>query len=154
MKILAIDPATKCGFAHNCGPSGTWDLSIRRDESAGMRLLRFRGKLTEVRTVAGVDVVVYEGARHAGANMQGALVVQATIQGVLQLWCEDNGVEYRAYSPSEVKKLATGKGNANKDAMKKAAAEKWPGLEIVDDNHADALWLLELAKRDLTPAPQ
>ena len=151
MNILAIDPATKCGFAHSCGISGTWDLSVRRDESAGMRLFRFRGKLAEVAKAAGVDVVVYEGARHAAPGMQGALVVQSTIQGVLQLWCEDNGVEYRAYSPSEAKKLATGKGNANKAAMQKAAGEKWPGLEIVDDNHADALWLLELAKRDLLP---
>lgn len=146
MTILAIDPATKCGWAHSDGMSGTWDLSVRRDESSGMRLIRFRGKLNEIHKASPVDLVVYEGARHAGAGMQGALVTQATIQSVLIVWCEDNGIEYRAYSPSEIKKFATGKGNAGKDAMIKAAIEKFG--EVKDDNQADALWILELAKRD------
>lgn len=150
MKILAIDPATKCGFAHSCGASGTWDLSARRDESIGMRLIRLRGKLNEIGTAEGVDVVVFEAARHAAARMAGALVVQSELQGIIKLWCEDNSVNYRGYSPAEVKRHATGKGNANKDAMLTAAQEKWPTLSIVDDNQADALWILDLAQRDLT----
>ncbi len=48
MKILALDPATHCGWAHSCGASGTFDLSIRRDESSGMRLLRLRSKLEDI----------------------------------------------------------------------------------------------------------
>jgi Holliday junction resolvasome RuvABC endonuclease subunit len=150
MKILALDPATKCGFAHSCGISGTWDLSVRRDESAGMRLFRLRGKLQEIRDSTGIDVLVYEAARNCAPAMQGALVIQATLQGVIQLWCEDNGVEYRGYSPTEVKKHATGKGNAGKPAMIAAAKEKWPGVDIEDDNQADALWILDLAVSSLT----
>lgn len=146
MKILAIDPATKCGFAHSCGVSGTWDFSVRRDESAGMRLIRLRGKLNELYEAEPVELLVYEAARHAAPKMQGALVVQATLQGVLLLWAEDHKIEYRGYSPSEIKKFATGKGNANKADMMAAAVQKF-GL-IQDDNHADALWLLALAKRD------
>src|SRR5687767_3789126 len=102
--ILAVDPATHCGWAHSAGPCGTWDLSIRRDESKGMRLLRLRGKLNDIKNSAGVDIVIYEAARHAAPKMQGALVVQAELQGVLVLWCEDNGVEYKGVSPSEIKK--------------------------------------------------
>ncbi len=147
MNILAIDPATKCGWAHSCGESGTWDLSVRRDESAGMRLIRFRGKLQEIVSNVGVDLVVYEAARHAAPNMQGALTVQAMIQGVLVTWCEDNHAEYRGVSPSEVKKHATGKGNANKDLMIAAARERWPEVRIQDDNQADALWILDLAEQ-------
>lgn len=147
MKILALDVATKCGWAHSSGIGGTWDLSIRRDESAGMRLIRFAGKLNEIRVNAGVDVVVFEAARNAAPKMQGALVVQATIQGVLIHWCEENGIEYRGYSPSEIKKHATGKGNANKDLMLATAREKFG--EVVDDNHADALWILDLFKSSL-----
>lgn len=144
MRILAIDPATKCGWAHSSGPSGTWDLSVRRDESAGMRLIRFRSKLFEV-AMAGVDLVVFEAARHAAPKMQGALVVQTELQSVVKVWCEDNRIEYRGYSPSELKKHATGKGNANKDDMMRAAQAKWPAKMIRDDNEADALWLLDLA---------
>lgn len=149
MNILAIDPATKCGWAHSTGASGTWDLSIRRDESAGMRLIRFRSKLQTMLS-CGIELVVYEAARHAAPKMQGALVVQATLQGILTLWCEDNSIEYRGYSPTEIKKHATGKGNANKDAMIAAARERWAG--VTDDNQADALWLLDLATREYSEA--
>jgi Holliday junction resolvasome RuvABC endonuclease subunit len=155
MNILAIDPATKCGWAHTSGPSGTWDLSIRRDESAGMRLIRFRAKLIEV-GMSGVDLVVYEAARHAAPKMQGALVVQAELQSVIKVWCVDHRIEYRGYSPSEIKKHATGKGNAKKDDMMSAARAKWPAKAIRDDNEADALWLLDMATTTLadvlTPA--
>lgn len=149
MNILAIDPATKTGWAHSCGTSGTWDLSIRRDESAGMRLIRFRSKVNEILRAVGVDLLVFEAARNAAPKMQGALVVQAEIQGVLKAWCEDNAVAYRGYSPSEIKRRATGKGNANKAAMVAAARLRWPS--VADDNQADALWLLDLAVSEVDP---
>lgn len=145
MKILALDPATNCGFAHSDGAFGTWDLSIRRDESRGMRLIRLRGKLNEFK--GQVDLVVFEAARNAGPKMQGALVVQSELQSVVVVWCEDNKVEYKGVSPSEVKKHATGKGNAGKDQMVAAAVSKWPSRKIGDDNMADALWILDLAER-------
>jgi Holliday junction resolvasome RuvABC endonuclease subunit len=147
MKILALDPATHCGWAHSDGASGEWDLSIRRDESGGMRVLRLSAKLREIIETTGVELVVFEAARHAGAKMQGALVVQAELQGVIKLVCEERGVEFRGYSPSELKKHATGKGNANKAAMQAAALAKF-GKEV-GDNEADALWLLDLAARDV-----
>lgn len=143
LRILALDPATRCGFAHSMGASGTWDLSTRRDESIGMKLIRFRGKLEEIRLAVGVDLLVYEAARHAAPKMQGALVVQAMLQATLVTWCEDNRIEYRGYSPSEIKKRATGRGNAGKPDVLAAARAKWP--EVRDDNQADSLWLLDLA---------
>jgi len=150
LKILALDPATKCGFAHSCGVAGTWDLSVRRDESAGMRLVRLRGKLGELQRDVGVDLVVFEAARHASARMGGAVVVQAELQSVIKVWCHDVGLDYRGYSPSEVKKHATGKGNADKKAVIAVARKRWPGLSReVDDNEVDARWLLDLAVRDL-----
>lgn len=147
MKILALDPATHCGFAHSCGISGTWDLSIRRDESSGMRLIRLRAKMQEILNGAGIDLVVYEAARNAGPKMQGALVVQAMLQGVIVLWCEENHLQYKGLSPSEIKKHATGKGNANKDLMVSSAKAKWPTVPIGDDNTADALWILDFAQQ-------
>lgn len=148
MKILALDPATHCGWAHSSGASGTFDLSIRRDESAGMRLIRLKGKLTEIKKSVGIDLLVYEAARHAAPKMQGALVVQSELQAVIKLWCEEQKpkVNYRGYSPSEVKKHATGKGNCGKQEMI-AAAEKKFG-EVEDDNQADALWILDLAQKE------
>jgi Holliday junction resolvasome RuvABC endonuclease subunit len=146
--FLALDPATKCGWAHSSGAFGTWDLSAKRDESKGMRLVRLRAQLNEVLRL-GVDYVFFEAARHAaGTN---ALVVQSELQGIIKIWCEDNRAlglikEYRGIGPSEIKKFATGKGNANKEAMIAAAKKRFPHCDIQDDNQADALMLLELAK--------
>jgi Holliday junction resolvasome RuvABC endonuclease subunit len=149
VKILALDPATRCGWAHSDGPSGTWNCSSLRDESVGMRLIRFRSKLDLLLNSTGIDLVVFESARNV--FHQGALVVQSELQGVLKLWCEDkkllgHKLEYRGYSPSEIKKHATGKGNANKEAMIAAAKVKWPN--VGDDNEADALHLLDLARSE------
>ena len=153
LNVLALDPSTKTGFAHSCGVCGTWDLSVRRDESKGMRLIRLRGKLNEILKSVGVDVVFFEAARHAASHMQGALVIQAEIQGVIVVWCEDNKIEYRGLSPSEVKKHATTKGNASKDIMVAAAKSKWPDKCIHDDNTADALWILDFAMKQLETVP-
>ena len=150
MRILALDPATKCGWAYMNGGnriSGTWDLSIRRDESAGMRLIRMRSKLNEI-FEQGVDLVVYEAARASAPGRQGALVVQASIQSVLQVWSEDHSLPYRGFSPSEIKKFATGKGNANKDAMMAAVRAKFGVDATADDNECDAVALLYLALRE------
>jgi Holliday junction resolvasome RuvABC endonuclease subunit len=72
---------------------------------------------------------------------------------VIVLWCEDNGVEYRGVSPSEIKKHATGKGNAGKPIMIAFAKLKWPQMEITDDNTADALWILDFAQKLYRPIP-
>lgn len=149
MKILALDPATKTGWAHSDGAGGTWDLSVRRDESSGMKLLRLHGKLTEIRASNGIDLIVFEAARNAAPKMQGALVVQAEIQGAIKLWCHNNGVDYRGYSPSEIKKHATGKGNASKQQMCEAANVAFGAAEHRDDNQADAMWILDLAQKEL-----
>lgn len=118
---------------------------MKRDESGGMRLMRFRDKMRIIRNAAGIDLVVFEAARHAGKFGIGALTVQAEIQGVLKLLCEEWDLQFKGYSPNEIKKHATGKGNSGKPEMIKAAEAKW-GRVFTDDNEADALWLLDLAK--------
>lgn len=148
-QMLALDPATKCGWAMGPVLCGTWDLSVKRDESGGMRLIRFRAKLAELLEKNPFQLLVYEAARNAAPKMQGALVIQATIQGVLQLWAVDNNVEIRGYSPSEIKKFATGKGNAGKAQMMEAAAARWPyAAWTKDDNTVDAVFLWEMAKQE------
>lgn len=144
IKILALDPATHCGFAVSNTLYGVWDLSHRRDESVGMRLIRLRAKLDEVITTERINLVVFE---RPGGQHKNAIIVQSELQGQIKVVCEDHKIEYRAYSSQEIKKFATGKGNAGKPAVIAAAKEKlaYPGN---NDNEADALWLLELAKRD------
>jgi Holliday junction resolvasome RuvABC endonuclease subunit len=142
--ILALDPATHCGWAVSRQVYGVWNLSAKRDESAGMRLIRLRSKLHEIIPAENINLVVFE---RPGGRFKASIIVQSEIQGQIKTVCEDMLVEYRAYSSKEIKLYATGKGGAGKPAMIKAAQDKlgYPGN---DDNEADALWLLEMAKND------
>ena len=144
LNILALDVATHCGFATETA-SGCWDLSIKRDESSGMRLIRFKSKLKEICPLENINLIVFE--RAAGFH-KAALIVEAELLGILKLFCEENNLDYRAYSASEIKKFATGKGNAPKSLMVKVAQEKW-GMTGDDDNQADALAIYHLAKHSL-----
>ncbi len=148
MRILALDPATKTGWAHSAGPSGVWDFKVLRDESGGMRLIRLKSKLGHIIESVGIDLVVFEAARNAAPKMQNALVIQAELQSVIKTFCEERAINYRGYSPSEIKTFATGKGNANKDLMVKKAQQTFTNIKIIDDNHADALFLLHLAMKE------
>lgn len=153
VNILALDVASNCGFAVTTSKpgyyiSGTWKLSPKKDESKGMRLIRLRSKLNEIKSTAEIGLVVFESAVSYGAKHASGVTVQAEMLGVLKLWCEDHGIEYKGYAPTEIKKHATGKGNANKEMMLEAARKSF-GDSVKDDNEADALWLLRLALSDL-----
>jgi Holliday junction resolvasome RuvABC endonuclease subunit len=145
LEILALDVATIAGWATKTA-SGTWDLKPKRDESKGMRLIRLRSKLKEICKMEGINLVVFE--RTSGFH-KNAIIIQSELHGVMKATLEELGIDYRAYSASEIKKHATGKGNAKKDQMVEAAKKRWPDLDIIDDNHADACWLLDLACADL-----
>lgn len=143
--MLSIDPATKTGWAISKDLYGTWELKTRKDESWGMKLIRFESKLREVIVSQNVAVVAYE--RPGGRNTV-AIITQSKIIGVLEKVCTELKIEYRAYSSGEIKSFATGKGNAGKEAVINGMKEKY-GYPGTDDNEADAMALLFLAKRDL-----
>ena len=141
MKILALDVATKCGWCTETA-HGMWDLSIKKDESSGMRLIRFKSKLVEVVKLEEITLITFE--RTAGHH-KNALIVQAELHGVLKIFCEERKIDYRAFSAKEIKSHATGNGNASKLLMIKSAQEKL-GLKTEDDNEADAMWIYDLTK--------
>jgi Holliday junction resolvasome RuvABC endonuclease subunit len=145
MKILAIDPASILGWALSNTEYGIWDLKTRKDESMGMKLIRLKSKLNEIHKLEDLDLIVYERAAGRHTN---SIIHQAKLIGIIEKWCEENSIEYKAYSATEIKKFATGKGNAGKPAMVKAAQDKL-GYDGEDDNIADALWILNLCKSDL-----
>ena len=145
MRIIAIDPGTACGYAWSddskvhVEQSGVWDLKPRRHEGGGMRYLRVRGRLYELTQFAPDCAVFYEEVRgHKGtdaAHIYGGIV--ATIASL----CEEQGIPYQGIPVGSIKKRATGKGNANKQAMIEAACEHFG--PVTDDNQADALWILQ-----------
>lgn len=144
MKILAIDIDSLTGWAHSSNISGVWNFKPKKDESDGIRVLRFAGKLRWLKKALGVDIIVYEAARHGGRVTRG-LVTHSELQGVIKQLSEELRYQYKGYSPTAIKKFATGNGKASKEDMIKAAC-KFSGRNITDDNEADAICLLEMAK--------
>jgi len=143
MKILALDLATKCGWAtwkDKKIKSGTEDFVNKKFDGAGMRYLKFSRWLTE--NHIDTDMVIYEGVRMHLAGAIDAAHVYGGYMAALQTWCEENGIPYTAEGVSTIKKAWTGKGGANKDAMVHEARER--GFNPIDDNEADALAILHL----------
>jgi len=145
MKILALDMATKTGWAVNDPElSGVENFAVKRGESPGMRFIRFKSWLEEMIKRVEPDLVVHEQPHHrGGASTEVALGFVTHLQSTLA----PHGIEYTNKHTSEIKIHATGKGNAGKPAMIKAYREKW-GVDPADDNEADARWLLDLVRKE------
>jgi hypothetical protein len=146
--VLALDLGTTTGWAVRLADgtevSGTWSFKPRRGDGAGVRFLRLQSKLDEFHKMYPVGRLVYE--LPAGHYKSGA--ADDCIKGLVahtQSWCEKNSVPCEGVSPKEIKKFATGNGNASKDKMLAAATARW-GQFTEDDNEADARWILEWSK--------
>lgn len=143
MTVLALDLGTKTGWATRVGGvvvSDVVDLKGGRFEGGGMRFVRFRRWL-DVAGAEATEIVFEEVRAHKGTD---AAHVYGGLLAMLTAWCEDYKVPYRGIPVGEIKKHATGKGNAGKDAMMAAATAR--GWTFADDNECDARWILDLVE--------
>ena len=144
--ILALDLGTTSGWAlrDRTGriTSGSQSFKPQRFEGGGMRYLRFGRWISEIQTsVSELQFLYFEEVRrHVSTD---AAHAYGGFLATLTAWCEHHGIPYQGVPVGTIKKHATGKGNANKDAML-AAVRGW-GYAPVDDNEADALALLHWA---------
>ena len=146
--ILALDLGTTTGWAirgyDGLITSGTASFKPGRYDGGGMRYLRFTNWLTELDRLSGPIATIWfeEVRRHAGTD---AAHVYGGLMASLTSWGELRGIPYAGVPVGTLKHYATGKGNANKDAM--IAAARARGFSPVDDNEADAIavlmWALE-----------
>jgi Holliday junction resolvasome RuvABC endonuclease subunit len=141
--VLALDLGTTTGWALRTGDgritSGTLTFKPSRFEGGGMRYLRFRRWLAEIADLAdGLGRIAFEEVRsHAGTD---AAHIYGAFLGHLTAWCEERAIPYEGVPVGTIKRFATGKGNAGKEAV--IAAIKARGFAPADDNEADALALL------------
>ena len=146
--ILALDLGTTTGWAirgfDGLITSGTASFRPGRFDGGGMRYLRFTNWLSEIDRLSGpINAIWFEEVRrHAGTD---AAHVYGGLMATLTAWAELRGVPYQGVPVGTIKRHATGKGNAPKEAM--IAAARGRGFSPVDDNEADAiallLWALE-----------
>jgi Holliday junction resolvasome RuvABC endonuclease subunit len=142
--LLALDIATKTGFCTRTA-SGVWNLAPRKDESAGMRLIRFKGKLKEICEVEKIKLIAFEMPAIAGKFPN---FVEMEMIGVMKLFCAEYNIDHKGYPPATLQKFATGKGKSNKPLMISECRRKY-GIDPIDHNEADAMHLYYLAIHDL-----
>ena len=144
--VLALDLGTTTGWALRPRDSNTAhgfvSFKTQRFEGGGMRYLRFRRWLTELKNISGDIHAVYfeEIRRHAGVD---AAHVYGGLMATLTTWCEHHNIPYQGVPVGTIKKHATGKGNASKDDV--ITAMRAMGHAVTDDNEADALAILHWA---------
>ena len=144
--ILALDLGTTTGWAMRLADgvvvSGTMEFRSGRYEGGGMRFLRFRSWLDHLLDGAKtIDLIYFEEVRrHAGTD---AAHIYGGFLAHLSAWCELKHIPYQGVPVGTIKRHATGKGNAAKDAV--IAAMQARGFNPKDDNEADALAILTWA---------
>ena len=146
--VVALDLGTTTGWALVIGRSpiisGTLDLKPNRYDGGGMRYLRLRNWLEQIRLDSGgIDTIHYEEVRrHSSTD---ASHVYGGLLAILTGWCEERAVAYQGVPVGTIKRFIAGKGNADKQAV--IAAMRGRGFEPADDNEADAiailLWAIE-----------
>ena len=141
--ILALDLGTTTGWAlrsiDGLLTSGTVSFKTGRYDGGGMRYLRFGNWLGEMDRLSGPIAAIWfeEVRRHAGTD---AAHVYGGLMATLTAWAEKRDVPYEGVPVGTIKRFATGKGNASKDAM--VAAARARGFSPADDNEADAIAIL------------
>lgn len=144
--ILALDLGTTTGWALRGSDghitSGSESFRPQRFEGGGMRFLRFKRWLTELKAVtSGIDALHFEEVRrHVSTD---AAHAYGGFLAPLTAWCEHHQIPYQGVPVGTIKKHATGKGNAGKDEV--TASVRARGHAPSDDNEADALALLHWA---------
>jgi Holliday junction resolvasome RuvABC endonuclease subunit len=145
--LLALDLGTTTGWAlltlDGSITSGSESFKPQRFEGGGMRFLRFKRWLTEIKQASnGIDAVYFEEVRrHLGVD---AAHAYGGFMAHLTAWCEHHQIPYQGIPVGTIKKHATGKGNASKEEMVTSARAR--GHAPADDNEADAIALLYLAR--------
>jgi Holliday junction resolvasome RuvABC endonuclease subunit len=147
MNILAIDPATRFGWAHG-DDRGAVFLS---GESHGEKLDCLYEWLTSFVTMYPVELIAFEDAGFASKHRETA-AFHGELRGIILLFAERRGLATFRVNPSSLKKWATGNGRAEKRQMIQAMSTMF-GLKIDDPDACDARWVLEYAKANWDKPP-
>ncbi len=157
MRTIGLDLGSQTGFAWtddekvHGNQSGVMDFGLRHYEGGGLRLLRFEDFLLELLRYEGRIKCYFEeviwrpstsGKPGAGDLGPGA-AIYGEFTGILMRACELGNVPFEGLKVGQIKKHATGRGNANKLEMIEAAQKAF-GLITVKDDQADALHILSL----------
>jgi crossover junction endodeoxyribonuclease RuvC len=146
--VLALDPSTLTGYASRVkGFEGQIYFQSGVHKVQGEGALRFTSFRTWLRGMAhGVDHVYTEVPHMRG---RAATFFLVGLYNSIQEICQSRKIQFHTIHTGTLKKLATGRGDASKSDMMDRARQLYPDVNVLDDNHADALCLLWIAEKEL-----
>lgn len=139
MKIVGIDASlTGTGVAM---VDGSLRTEIIQSKKAGPeRLIELRERIKQI--VAGANLVVIEGYAYAKGNSAHQI---GELGGVLRVMFHEMKLTVLEVAPGQVKKFATGKGNADKRDIAIAVIKRW-GIDFKSDDETDAFVLAMIGR--------
>lgn len=155
MKILALDLASRVGWAHNCDPAGirTGTKSFatpaagsraRRSWSPGDRWVEFSAWLTALADRNRPELLVCEAPLVSAMRNADTAAVAFGMSTRVEELARSRGIALRVVHNATLKLWATGDGHADKPAMIAAAEARYGSAFLVHDE-ADASLLLAYA---------
>ena len=140
VKIVGIDASLTSTGIVVLNEGNVYTDTIQRKSTGVERLIEIR-ELVRL-AVSGADLVAIEGYAFARSNQAYQL---GELGGVLRVMFREEGIKYIDVAPSAVKKFATGKGNANKEAVAVGVYKRW-GKEFKTNDEADAFVLAKIGQ--------
>jgi Holliday junction resolvasome RuvABC endonuclease subunit len=146
-KIVGLDLSLNAtGIALDVGHTTIKVPNKIKQAGGGRRLLWLFRQLNKI-VDHDTHLAVVEDYALGGTNYKGH---HANVEwgGVARLWLTRRNIPYVLVRPTQLKKYATGKGNASKKEMMTAARSH---VQVTDDNQADAFWLRQMGVMAYTP---
>lgn len=140
-KILGIDQSLVASGVCILGDDGKHErlhLITPKKLRGVERLMYIRDALLPL--IEGVDKVVMEGYGFGAAGSSRAVFDLGELGGLIKVLCHEKRKPLLIVSPSSLKAFATGKGNATKEDVTRAA-EMRLGVRELDNNICDAYFL-------------
>jgi len=134
MKIIGIDASLTSTGVATLG-NGPTIMAIQSKLNGPARLIEIRDTIGKL--IKGADLVLIEEYAYSKANKAHQI---GELGGVLRVLFHEMGVNWIEVNPSMVKKYATGKGNATKEAIAVGVYKRW-GREFAINDEADAFVL-------------
>lgn len=156
MRVLALDMATKCGWAYRADDGSV--VSGMEDFSAGCPkggdtirhpylLLAARTLLTRLALASGADVIMIESGFMRG---QPATFLLQRLIGTAMAVAQEHNAAVLSVGPDTWRKVIHGPGKLDTDAAKALATAR---TGIADDNEAEAVCILEYTERLAVSSP-
>lgn len=147
MNILALDLATQTGYAAQLGQatvSGTKSFKPLSSQSVGALFAKWEKWINYELDGKAIEFLAYELINFE-LQTRAWRQIYFGMTGIMFAAAHRRNIGTRGFTVLDVKLVATGKARADKPDMIASARIQWPHQSIIDDNQADALWVLFLA---------